>query len=256
MGSAGDGRGGRPREGPGVVPPCTARPSELGRAMEDVPMTETDTDVEDAIGALQWRRSAQLAAAYGHEWAEWAYASVSRPLTDDESRELAAGGQLSIRYLVDGVVEYHELCLPPPTWRAAVACDRDRISDRARRIPGVPPGCRHTTGTGRLSWDVASDGTTTLEVHRPLHTDEMNREDRGDQVVIRAVVDVDGGVDVDMLGRFHAYHVDALPLAAAGATEEEQQRVYALLLASVSNYETEAIESSVDLAENLAEVYG
>jgi hypothetical protein len=84
---------------------------------------------------------------------------------------------------------------------------------------GLSPSLAHTTGTGRLAWEVAADGEVTLTVSRPA-------------VAVAIQVSVDGRGRV-LIHRAHAgvyawRHVDALAHALRALGAEELPLVVAL----------------------------
>lgn len=87
------------------------------------------------LSAAQIAAARTLAAAYGHEWACW---PEDRPATADEIHAYV-------------IARRHPDALPGITGPFAAA-------------EGV---IRHTTGTGRLTWEVGEDGGTVLVVCRP-----------------------------------------------------------------------------------------
>lgn len=73
-----------------------------------------------------------LARAYGHGWADFA-------VRDDD-------GALDVEATEDAQTD----------------------AERERAVPGLRPSLTHTTSSGRLSWQVAPDGSVRLSITRPL----------------------------------------------------------------------------------------
>lgn len=123
-------------------------------------MTNTNT-----LSPLAVTRAFSLARAHGHSWA----CDPALPyLTEDG--DLRPG------------VTWSEI---DAGWAAALP---------SMKWPGISPPVRdefgatsHSTGTGRLQWEVRADGTTVLTVNRPSGS------------VLRAVVGTDSGTDSVMV---------------------------------------------------------
>jgi len=151
--------------------------------------------------SLQLRRAHALASAHGHEWACALPVEVAEALW-------ALGGAVEIRRVVDAM--RHEDAI-------------GGIEAPAVNGAGV---IHHTTGTGRLRWEVYPDGYTRLTVSRPS----------GD--ILCASVDTGDAVEVLWTnGVFFKRHVD-VPAAALravlGATEPYPVKVFAAVDAALA----------------------
>lgn len=104
-------------------------------------MTESQNEM---ITAIQFRRAQALARAHSHEWSGVAV-DMPGDLDPYQSERLA-------------------LVLPAPFTEV-----RGKIENFLgdRDIPGLDFSTTHTTGSGRLTWEVYSDGSVRIEVRRP-----------------------------------------------------------------------------------------
>lgn len=160
-----------------------------------------------SIDELLWYRAWCLADAHGHAWVH------------------AVADHLGL-----------DTCSPPPSltpglveaahaaYAARQPCGMGGIgspfSPRAEAVPDYPwivlhGRAGHTTGSGRLAWEINEGGTTTLTIWRPTPRCRIRPawDCSPGVAVLRATLYPDGDLDVAEIGDFEARHAFALDAA-------------------------------------------
>lgn len=173
----------------------------------------TQTKQPPRTTAAQLRIALALADAYGHEWAE-AFRALEPP-----SRE-----PLNLQNIVYAPSRYERLSAQGwsplkieelhgrPVDEAADAIRRrlDEAEGANREFRGIDAprwdtdgDIHHTTGTGRLSWDIVAAGRVTINAWRP---DEVH--------ALLVVIDERGEVDrIEVTHQCRLRHLEAVSLA-------------------------------------------
>lgn len=146
------------------------------------------------ITAAAYRRAFALAAAHCHEWA-WA------PDYSERHPELVDPPQT---WLKDAIAMHDAIAVADPVSLSSIVdlvnLRRGGVGSSDSTIPGgiTAPQVNnvgdiwHTTGSGRLTWYIESDGRTTLIVSRPS-PEELELGQAGPGIpVLQAIVDAAG----------------------------------------------------------------
>ena len=162
-----------------------------------------------------------MASAFGHGWA----VRVSRVVLNAAVEAIASHGAYRVggNHPADSLTGAHEAleCLfteEPGDDTAVPQTEAECGAMYALHLAscsepwqaGLAPSWTHTTGTGRVHWDVCPEtGRVVIETRRP-----------GEVVVLRAVVDPRGRLTWRAPGAYYVRHVDALgeALKALGIT--------------------------------------
>lgn len=126
------------------------------------------------LQGFQGLRAFMLARAYGHLWAR---------ALEEIAQERYGEGENAVKELLEDGVPIEEIA------------GRSKLMNESMPVPGLEApyfdeeygSITHITGSGRLTWEIATDGTVTFTVSRPF----------GD--IIRAWVHDDGTWDAEYL---------------------------------------------------------
>lgn len=182
------------------------------------------------IPAAQWQAALTLAEEHGHDWAAWALGGFARALAIEKEterleeeaerlerlevaspeswearREASYARYLERQKMVEEFsrsVVAVPLAEIPASWEEARHAFFEAASLFTRRQVGIGPSWRHTTSSGRLSWDVDGDGMVHFTVARPTG------------VVIRCMATSRGKVTaLTTHGVYGERHIDSLGTA-------------------------------------------
>lgn len=180
------------------------------------------------IPAAQWRAALALAEEHKHDWAAWALGDFARAhaieaerarIKEEDERRIevvclaqgwAACPDLSLALRVtrrrveefSRSIEAVPLAEIPASWEEARRAFFEAASRFTQREVGIVPSWRHITSTGRLSWEVDTNGMVHFAVARPTG------------VVIRCVATSCGKVTtLTTHGVYGERHIDSLGTA-------------------------------------------
>lgn len=183
------------------------------------------------ITPIQWRRALALASAHRHGWADWAQGYHAGKLARRaayaawrDSSSTDNPSDLEWVDIEDASIAARVPVPVPSTWDEAVLMfARDGVSGPCGL--GESPSPKHTTGTGRTSWHVASDGTVDISISRPLYPLGSCCEARGQDgycdcgvVVLRSLISPAGEVHTEVLGDAQERHHEALEICLKAIT--------------------------------------
>lgn len=231
----------------------------------------------EGMNPLQWHRALALAMAHGHDWSfptwrveddgpgEPCFSHGADPVcvahddcraSRDIARDCAASGAApSVEHTTMVMCERDRPTRAVRGWGHVPASWEDAVSEWKRSeqqgpFAGRRPSPSHTTGSGRLSWLVDPDGTTTLTVERP-RLDRPAWPEPGctsGYHVLRAVIDPDGRVEVERLTNDYCVrHVEAIAcLLEVADTDQARERLAYLLEGALPDWQPPARDWDAD----------